>query len=100
MNIRFRPPYWNSSREVLFIMYRDGEKMINKLINELINYGVKNQMIETDDKVYVTNRLLELFELMEYTEESIDNERPLCEILDEMMAYAFEKGIMKEDTIT
>ena len=74
--------------------------MINKLINELINYGVKNQMIESDDKVYVTNRLLELFELMEYTEESIENERPLCEILDEMMAYAFEKGIMKEDTIT
>ena len=74
--------------------------MINKLINELINYGVKNQMIESDDKVYVTNRLLELFELMEYTEESIEKERPLCEILDEMMAYAFEKGIMKEDTIT
>ena len=73
--------------------------MINRLINELINYGVKNQIIELCDKVYATNRLLELFELTEYTEESVERERPLCKILDEMVVYAFEKGILKEDTI-
>ena len=71
--------------------------MINKLINELVKYGMDSHLVEEDDKVYVTNRLLELFGLMEFTEEAVDTTRPLNEILEDMMAYAFENGIMKED---
>lgn len=74
--------------------------MINSLINELIKYGIESHLIEEDDKVYVTNRLLELFEIMEFEEEKIDTVRPLNEILEDMLAYAFTNGIMKEDTIT
>lgn len=74
--------------------------MINKLINELMKYGVDSHLVEDDDKVYVTNRLLELFELMEFEEEIIDTVRPLNEILEDMLAYAYKNGIMKEDTIT
>ena len=74
--------------------------MINKLINELVKYGMDSHLVEDDDKVYVTNRLLELFGLMEFTGEAVDTTRPLNEILEDMMAYAFENGIMKEDTIT
>lgn len=74
--------------------------MINTLINELVKYGIDNHLVELDDKVYVTNSLLELFGLMEFTEESINTHRPLCEILEDMMSYAYENGIMQEDTIT
>ena len=31
------------------------------LINELVQYGVRKHLVEEDDRVYVTNRLLELF---------------------------------------
>ena len=72
-----------------------GGIMINKLINELVKYGMDSHLVEEDDKVYVTNRLLELFGLMEFTGEAVDTTRPLNEILEDMMAYAFENGIMK-----
>ena len=31
--------------------------MINHLINELVNYGLKNGLIDLADEVYVTNSL-------------------------------------------
>jgi len=74
--------------------------MINKYINELVNYGLKAGLVVDDDKVYVTNRLLELFGLLEFEEEAIDNERELVDILEDMMVYAHENGILEEDTIT
>lgn len=57
---------------------------INTLINELIRYGMKNGLVAEEDKVYTTNRLLELFELLEYQEENsieesgmVQEDRPL-----------------------
>lgn len=74
--------------------------MINKLINELVAYGMKNGLVTDDDKVYVTNRLLELFHLMEFEEEDVADERTLVDILADMLVYARDKGILEEDTIT
>ena len=37
-------------------------KDIDGLILELVNYALMNELIEEDDKIYVTNRLLEVFE--------------------------------------
>lgn len=37
-------------------------KDIDSLILELVNYALMNELIEDDDKIYVTNRLLEVFE--------------------------------------
>lgn len=74
--------------------------MINKYINELVNYGLKAGLVVDADKVYVTNRLLELFGLLEFEEEAIDNERELVDILEDMMVYAHENGILEEDTVT
>ena len=60
--------------------------MINRLINELVQYGISNHLVEEDDRVYVTNRLLELFGQMEFSEE-ITEERPLAEILASASAF-------------
>lgn len=73
--------------------------MINKLINELIAYGVREHLVEEDDRVCVTNSLLELFGLMEFTEEPVE-ERELADILEDMCKFAYENGIVEEDTIT
>lgn len=98
------------------------ESMITKYISELVLYGKANGLIEECDEIYVTNRLLELFDLMEYSVKNENSDtkdlsesqkcekseekheaasfRPVHEILEDMMKYAFENGIMKEDTIT
>ena len=72
---------------------------MDKLISELVSYGIKNGLIDVDDKVYVINRLLELFNKVDFTwsEEPI---RPIHLILEDMMTYAIAQGIMEDDTIT
>lgn len=42
--------------------------MITDLIRELVIYGKNNGLICEADEVYATNRLLELFDVMEYEE--------------------------------
>lgn len=73
--------------------------MINRLINELVQYGISKHLVEEDDRVYVTNRLLELFGQMEFSEE-ITEERPLAEILKDMCTSAFENGMIEDDSVT
>ena len=72
---------------------------MDKLISELVSYGMVNGLIAEDDKVYVINRLLELFEKKElvWSEETV---RPVHMILEDMMTRALELGIMEDDTVT
>lgn len=76
--------------------------MIYQDIYELVQYGIKYHLILPEDKVYVTNRILELLNLDNYIEEISKEEtiRPLCIILDSITEYAVENKILCEDTIT
>ncbi|MGN0438285.1 MAG: UDP-glucose--hexose-1-phosphate uridylyltransferase [Lachnospiraceae bacterium] len=75
--------------------------MITRWIKELVLYGMQNGLVEADDEVYITNRLLELFEVFENDDQDdIDETRPVHEILEDMLKFAYQQGIMKEDTIT
>lgn len=76
--------------------------MINKLIQELIDYGTKNGLVDSADKVFVTNQLLDLFQLPDYQESDADipTGRELHLILEDMLTFAHEKGILEDDTIT
>ena len=72
---------------------------MNKLISELVNYGLQKNLVHADDKTYVINQLIELFGKSEF--QWVDAEtRPLSEILDDMNDYAAQNGLMEEDTIT
>ncbi len=72
--------------------------MIYDLITKLVLYAEETGLIEKEDKIYATNRLLELFELEEYQEVTIDQENiQLEEVLGAMLDYAFEKGLIKEE---
>lgn len=75
--------------------------MINNLIHELVTYGLQNNLIDPADEIFVTNSLLELFELNAYETpvESVPS-RPLHLILEDLMVYAHDHGILAEDTIT
>lgn len=54
-------------------------------------------MVEEDDKIYVINRLLELFRLDSYTQTD-KAIRQLSEILSDMTDYAAEHGLIPENT--
>ena len=74
--------------------------MINTYITELVNYGIRNGLIDELDRVYSINRLVELMEFDEYiAPETVPSERPLNLILEDMMSWALDHGIMKSDTI-
>lgn len=74
--------------------------MINRLITELVSYGVRRGLVSAEDQVYTTNCLLELFNLMEYEKAEVQDERELAEILEDLVDYAAEQGILKENTVT
>lgn len=72
---------------------------INKLISELVNYGLQEELFPADDKVYVINKLLELFGVKEF-QWSEEKPRVLCKILADMTDYAIEMDLLLEDTVT
>lgn len=76
-----------------------GEVMINiyKEFERLINYGIKNNLIEIEDKTYIRNSLIELFKLDEYIFEDIEDENleSVTPILDNILNYAYEKKILE-----
>ena len=76
--------------------------MIQNNIRKLVEYGLKTGLIEESDKIYTTNRLLELFQLDELEDSDADITMETDEletVLNEMMDYAYEHGIMTENSI-
>ena len=73
--------------------------MINTYITELVNYSIDNGLIESCDRIYATNRLLELLGLDEIEAPSEEiRPRELHLILEDIMDWAFDSGVMKSDT--
>lgn len=70
---------------------------MNGLISELVGYGIEKGLIEEADKIYVINRLLELFKLDSYTPTDKAS-RQVSEILSDMTDYAAEHGLIPENT--
>lgn len=85
--------------------------MIETRILELVEYGLVTGLITEKDRIYTTNRLMELFQLDDIEDELFESYRSgesmtqesakaaLEDILGDMMDYAYEKGIMKENSI-
>jgi UDPglucose--hexose-1-phosphate uridylyltransferase len=67
-----------------------------------VQYGLNTGLIEPEDKIYTTNRLLELFGLDELEESDSDVSMSVDElegVLSEMLDYAYEKGILEENGV-
>ena len=71
-------------------------------IRKLVAYGLMTGLVPEEDKIFTTNRLLELFGLDEPEENDTDVTMELDElesVLNSMCDYAYEKGIMTENSI-
>ncbi|MBR5579121.1 MAG: UDP-glucose--hexose-1-phosphate uridylyltransferase [Lachnospiraceae bacterium] len=72
--------------------------MICKSIKQLVNYGLKEGLLEKEDEIFTINSLLELLKLDEMEEVTCDfEEKALEEILAGILDYAVEKGIIEDD---
>ncbi len=74
--------------------------MINKSIKKLITYAIEKELIQPEDKIYITNLLLSELKLSEYEEtpeefSNVDLEETLKEILD----YAAENNIIEDSIV-
>lgn len=74
---------------------------INGLLEELIAYGINTGLVREEDRIFTINRLLEILNLDEYEASGKPAQNmELCHILDGMLDYAAEKGLLTENTIT
>lgn len=78
--------------------------MIQENILQLTAYGLDTGLITPADETYTINRLLELFETDDIEDAVFEEQKnkpvpALEQILSEMMDYAYEHGIMKENSI-
>lgn len=71
--------------------------MINVPISQLIAYGVRTKLLLPEDTVLATNRIISMLNLDSYTKVDGTTDRPLHEILKELLDYAVEHGIIEDD---
>ncbi len=88
--------------------------MIYRDIRKLVRYGVTTGLVGKEDEIFTVNRLLELFGLddmpdealaltdeeLSFTEEEIERGETLEKLLRNMLDFAYEKGLMEENTTT
>ncbi len=72
---------------------------MNTAITKLVNYAVKNGLMEECDRVYAINRLIEALGLDEYEEPAEVGEEPLCDVLKTITDYAVEKGLTEDSIV-
>ena len=70
--------------------------MIDTNIKQLVEYGIANELIEEEDRIYTTNTILEMLKKDSYEEPgevpAIDTPEKLEECLKEILDYAVENG--------
>ena len=73
--------------------------MINTKIKQLINYGLSVGFFEEDDKIFMTNRILDALGLSDYCEPEVVEKSEIEEILTALCDYAVEKGLIQDSIV-
>ena len=73
--------------------------MIDKSIKKLVCYGMEKGLFTERDRIYVTNRILEILNLDEYDCEEEFTDVNLEETLKELLDFAVEKGIIEDSIV-
>ena len=73
--------------------------MIDKSIKKLVCYGLEKGLFSERDRIYVTNRILEILNLDEYDCDEEFTEVNLEETLKELLDFAVEKGLIEDSIV-
>lgn len=70
--------------------------MINTEINRLINFGIQNEMIQNEDRVYISNKLMEILKLQDFHFENVvENLETANPILQNIVDFAIKNHIIE-----
>lgn len=72
---------------------------INEAVKSLIDYAITENLIESEDEVWATNRVLEILELDSFDTTAQTASTDLEEILKTMLDYAVEKGLCENSVV-
>ena len=74
---------------------------INYEINRLISFGLQHEMIEGSDVRYVANKIIDILKIssFEYEVVEINEMENPSEILEAILDYAAERGVLECDSI-
>ena len=72
---------------------------ISQRVRQLIDYAVRERLIEESDRIYMTNRIISRLGVSEYKDAEAP-EAELEEILGAICDFAYEKGIIEANTVT
>ena len=79
-------------------MFFEENVMINTRIAQLVNYGLSTGLIEADDKICITNNLLEALSLTDFVEPTEVPEAELEDILAGILDYAVSAGLIEDSS--
>ena len=72
---------------------------IYEAINSLVEYGVRENLIEKEDKVWAVNRILEILNMDSMETDAEVKDADLEEILKVILDYAVEKGLCEDSVV-
>lgn len=76
-------------------------KMISEAVRDLVQYGLDTGLLDEEDRYYARNQILRLLGLTEYEEpEEPEKKRSLEDILETLLDYAAENGLLEHDSVT
>lgn len=73
---------------------------MNQALNALIDYAIKNNMIEASDSVYCTNRILNLIGETAFTPAEHGDYENIEKILEPLLDAAYKNGKLEQNTTT
>ena len=72
---------------------------INYTVSELVEYAISRELITEEDRAYATARLMKLLGLSDFEPQKTKGARPLADILSDALDYAYEKGLIEENSV-
>ncbi len=73
--------------------------MIDRSIKKLVCYGLEKELFTERDRIYVTNRILEILGLDEFDCDELFTDVNLEETLKELLDFAVQKGIIEDSIV-
>ena len=75
--------------------------MIDNAINQLIEYAIKKELISDLDRIYSTNRILEILQKTDFNpdDKNDSSELELEKILKELIDYAIENKLIEDNIV-
>lgn len=75
--------------------------MVYEAVKKLVQYGLNVGLITEVDRIYATNQILDVLKLDDYEDTELSGGPIVLEnVLEELLDYAHETGVLPEDSVT